>query len=606
MCIGAPESSVKLSAKALPFLFPLLVCLTPALVALFYIKAYGVNVPVVDDFIFVNGFNDWYSGKLTPEFFLGLHNGHCLFFGKIVMLVLGLITHFNIVAEMYLSWIFILLTLFLLIHIIIKTFGTTFKSAALCIPASLLIFGLRSWDVFINGSVFLNSMTIFFVTASITALFHTRREKTSPAFFIALLLGIIGSFSGSASGLLVWFIGLVQLASFPLRRQLEHATVRIWLACCVFAFGGYAFLTWLSHKTLSPVLPHDPLGAAIIHKLVAIPPYLFTLFGFPFCTLPASTQICGAIVIAIYLCFAGFLLFKRPFGQHDHALRAGIAVFLYGALAMGLVTVARSERGYLEAMASRYAQFSNIMLLGAYLILCFCDIKPAMVRRLIFVAVLLLVGTTSFAGYSTALFNGTYWRNLQLKNAYLLRTNEIQNDEDLKALQSNPYFVRFQAEVLKRHELSVFSRAAWQDSLDNIPLTNQEPAYCFDLPTGSMPNGIPAKTPNEISIQKNSPKSVSLSGWTFDANSGAPAKRVALLLDQKSQAPTIIPACYGLRYPGVAESFKNKRLADCGFYASFSPSILSPGEHTICLAVESTGGQQIAVSKEVLRIKILQ
>ncbi|HEY9680561.1 MAG TPA: hypothetical protein V6C86_03120 [Oculatellaceae cyanobacterium] len=597
---------MKLSAKSSPFLLALLACLIPALIALLYIKAYGVNVPVVDDFVFVNGFNDWYSGKLSPQFFLGLHNGHCLFFGKIVMLALGFITHFNIVAEMYLSWIFLLLTLFLLMHIVIKTFGTTFKSTALCIPASLLIFGLRPWDVFINGSVFLNSMTIFFVTASITALFHTRREKPSPAFFIALLSGIIGSFSGSASGLLVWFIGLVQLAGFPLRRQLEYATVRIWLACCVFAFGGYACLSWLSHKAPSPVLPHDPLGTAILHKLVAIPPYLLTLCGFPFCTLPASTQVCGAIVIAIYLCFAGFLLFKRPFGQHDHALRAGIAVFLYGALAMGLVTIARSERGYLEAMASRYAQFSNIMLLGAYLILCFSDIKPAMVRRLIFVAVLLLVGTASFAGYSTALFNGTYWRNLQLKNAYLLRTNEIQVDEDLKALQSNPYFVRFQAEVLKRHKLSIFNRAASQSGLDNIPFTKQEPAYCLDLPAGSAPNETTAKTPSEISIQRNSPKSISISGWAFDANSGAPAKRVALLLDQESQVPTIVPACYGLRYPGVAESFKNKRLSDCGFYASFSPSILVPGEHTICLAVESTGGQQIAVSKQVLRVKILQ
>jgi hypothetical protein len=571
----------------------MLLSLVPAFIAFFYIRAYGVNVPVVDDFVFINGFTDYFSGKLAPEYFLGLHNGHSLFFGKILMLILGLITHFNIVAEMYLSWAFLLTTQFLLTHMLSKTLGATLKTAALCLPVSLLLFGLRPWDVFLNGSVFLNSMTIFFVISSITAMFHVRPETVSSPFLIALLCAILAGFSGSASGQLVWIVGLLQLA-IPLRhRALEYRTMRIWLACLIASCGTYGLLSLSTPRTPVPV-PH----AAILDRLTGIPPYLFTLFGFPFCTTPDATQLCGAIIIAIYIGLAAFLVIKRPpLERHNHALLAALAVFLYGGIAMALVTVARSERGYLEAMASRYAQFSNITLLGVYLVLCFSEIKPVAARYFIFVTVLLLVGTTSYAGYSTAIFNGAYWRNLQLKNAYLLRTNEIQVDDDLKALQSNPYFVRVQAAALKRYNLSVFSRPAAPDEIDKLPSSNREATYCLDQ---QQPSTQETTGPNKVTVRRSEGKSISVSGWTFDGESGAPAKRVALLVDKNK----IIPACYGLRYPGVAENFKNKRLADCGFYASFSPSILAPGEHDVSLAVESTGGQMIYPTKTILKVNV--
>ena len=82
-------------------------CLLPAALAFQFIRGFGVNVAVVDDFFFVDGFTQFFSGTLSPAYFINLHNGHCLFFGKILMLMLGLVTHFNIIAEMFLSWTFL-------------------------------------------------------------------------------------------------------------------------------------------------------------------------------------------------------------------------------------------------------------------------------------------------------------------------------------------------------------------------------------------------------------------------------------------------------------------------------------------------------------------
>ncbi len=100
------------------------------------------------------------------------------------------------------------------------------------------------------------------------------------------------------------------------------------------------------------------------------------------------------------------------------------------------------------------------------------------------------------------------------------------------------------------------------------------------------------------------------------------AKRVAVLLydrsgdqnqdqkeDQKinqhgNKSPVVIPACYGLIYPGVAEGFHAKKLGDCGFFASFSPSILAPGQYRVCLAVESTDGRHLQVSRPLAGVEV--
>jgi hypothetical protein len=597
-----------------------IICLLPCGIALNFIKAYGVNVPVVDDYIFVEGFSQLASGNFSPDFFLGLHNGHCLLFGKILMLILGSITHFNIIAEMYLSCTFLILTFLLICSLAFKTLGRKPSTLSLMAPVSMLLFGLRPWDVFLNGSVYLNSMTIFFVVLTFILLERTDKEEgVSKTFIAAIITGIFGTFSGSAAGALLWPIGSFQILRTPLQETFKSAKCRMWTTLMI-SFGAlYGALLSSANKSISRA-HSESIVTSLTHKLAAIPDYLFTLIGSPFCADPKVVMTYGIAILLTYFSIVVLFLVKRPYSKHTAAFRAAVSLFLFGLAAVALITYGRSDRGYLEATASRYVQFSELLLLGAYLSTCFCYFQNKLVKPFLLVVLIGMAVTLYWVGYAAAPLNGMFWRNLQLKHAYFLRTYKIQADPQLSELQSNPFFVKQQAAKLEELHLSVFSRP--YKNLDDVAKIKGEPAYCLD----KLNTAPPAQIQKEILLLRNSKEPLTISGWAFDNQSMQVAKRVAVLLyaqnsnqsgDQNNilngvkdvnrnanQSLVVIPACYGLIYPGVAEGFHAKKLGDCGFFASFAPSIMAPGRYRLCLAVESTDGKHLQISKPLAVIEI--
>jgi hypothetical protein len=291
----------------------------------------------------------------------------------------------------------------------------------------------------------------------------------------------------------------------------------------------------------------------------------------------------------------------------------------------------------LEATASRYVQFSELLLIGAYLSTCFSSFQNKLIKPFLLIVLIGMAATLYWVGYTAAPLNGMFWRNLQLKHAYFLRTYKIQADTQLSELQSNPFFVKRQAAKLEQLHLSVFSRP--YKNLDDVAKVDGEPAYCLD----KLNTTPPAQMQKEILVLQNSKEPITISGWAFDNQSMQVAKRVAVLLyEQKStpdknqdrnldknqigdqigdqignpdgssqqtnkndtRSPIVIPACYGLIYPGVAEGFHAKKLGDCGFFASFSPGVLATGHYRVCLAIESTDGQHLQISKPLSGIQI--
>jgi hypothetical protein len=588
-----------------------ILCLLPCGLALNFIKAYGVNVPVVDDYIFVEGFSQLASGNFSPDFFVGLHNGHCLLFGKIVMLILGSITHFNIIAEMYLSCTFLILTFLLICSLAFKTLGNKPSTLLLMAPVSLLLFGLRPWDVFLNGSVYLNSMTIFFVVLAFTLLERTDKEQgVSRTFVSAIISGIIGTFCGSAAGFIVWPVGLLQIWRTPHSETFKDAKCRLWTIVMLSCGAIYGALLADANKG-TPKAHSETFVPALTHKFAAMPAYLFTLVGSPFCADTKVVQSVGITILLAYFAIAILFIVKRPYNKHKAAFRAAVSLFLFGLAAVALITYGRSDRGYLEATASRYVQFSELLLIGAYLSVCFSSFQNKLVKPFLAVTLIGMAATLYWVGYTAAPFNGIFWRNLQLKHAYFLRSYKIQADPQLSELQSNPFFVKRQAAKLEELHLSVFSRP--YKNLDDVEKVDGEPAYCLD----KINMLAPSQMQKEISILRDSKEPITISGWAFDNQSMQVAKRVAVLSfpqnrnqdrnqsnDSDNKTPVVIPACYGLIYPGVAEGFNAKKLGDCGFFASFSPSIMTPGHYRICLAVESTDGKHLQISKPILDVDI--
>jgi hypothetical protein len=598
-------------------------CLWPISAAFLFIRAYGVNVAVVDDFFFVDGFSEYFSGGLSLAYFANLHNHHCLFFGKIFMLLLGLATHFNIIAEMFVSWGFILLTFLLVAYLVLKNKPNMF--VALLIPLAFVFFSLRPWDVFLNGSVFLNSITIFSVVASVVLLSKAAAsESLNRSFVCACVTAVIGSFTGSASGLLVWPVGLVQIARRNFKDFGQRPQFKTWGALfmlCSVIYGALAFITESSLRLSDPsdsscltshaqsptlALAHNNISASVLNHISSITTYLLTLLGFPICSQLSMMQTWGAIVFLLYVILAiSYCLQIHAIKQTAEA-EAAFSIFLFGACSIALVAYGRCDRGYLEATATRYVQFFDVMLIGAIISIGLSRFKSRFTMPLLLFPLIALTVATVSVGYYEAPVYGAYWRNLQLKNAYILRTYKIQADSELTALQSNPYFVKTQAAKMEKLKLNVFARSAL--ALDKSEIVAGEPTFCLDRINGLAVRAVPKPgsldSPvilnKQIFLDRHHEQSISLSGWAFDPSSMQAAKKVALAIDEDGIDRKFLPACNGLRYPGVAESFGAKKLGDCGIFASFSSALLKPGSCIIRLAVESSDGQRVTISKPII------
>ena len=78
-----------------------LLVLIPAVLPYLYVRAFGVNVVFADAWDMVLVFHKFFSGRLTFADLYAQHNEHRMFFPKGAELLVGLLTRYNNVAEMY-------------------------------------------------------------------------------------------------------------------------------------------------------------------------------------------------------------------------------------------------------------------------------------------------------------------------------------------------------------------------------------------------------------------------------------------------------------------------------------------------------------------------
>jgi hypothetical protein len=121
--------------------------LLPAAFGVLYVRAFGVSVVQRDAWSMVPLFDRWVSGKLQVSDFFVQHFEHRSTFPEIIELLLGIITKYNNVAEMYLIQAYLIVTLVVLL----LAFRDSLKRASirspwglfLFVPISLLIFSFR-------------------------------------------------------------------------------------------------------------------------------------------------------------------------------------------------------------------------------------------------------------------------------------------------------------------------------------------------------------------------------------------------------------------------------------------------------------------------------
>ena len=249
-----------------------LLLILPALSLLYYIRVFGVNVIVLDEWDFVPLLQKMMGGTLSFSDLFAQHNEHRIPFARMVMLALGKLTQYNTVAEMFVSWVLICFAGLLIFYVYWMNLSHSSHTRLLLgfLPVSFLLFSLKQYESILFGfPCHIYLMTFGAVLAF--ALLEVSR-KIDVWFVLCILGAILASFSFIV-GLMVWPTGLLQILISERKRGLCKPVLWCFAGAIAFAsyFGGYVKPS--IHPALDYVLT-NPLGAGA---------YFLTLIGAVFC-----------------------------------------------------------------------------------------------------------------------------------------------------------------------------------------------------------------------------------------------------------------------------------------------------------------------------------
>ena len=196
-------------------LVPYLAILAPFVVALLYVRLYGVDVFYADEWDLVPLLRESARGTLGVADLLAHHNGHVYLFPWSLMLLLGGLTGYDTVPLMYLVVACLLATSLAIFHAYARSVGRSPLACLFFLPVPLLLFSLRQHENLLWGNQITFAFAQTFSVIALYLLFATtegRREEL--AFPASALCAAVASCS-AAPGLLAWPAGLVLLMISP-------------------------------------------------------------------------------------------------------------------------------------------------------------------------------------------------------------------------------------------------------------------------------------------------------------------------------------------------------------------------------------------------------
>jgi hypothetical protein len=422
--------------------------LVPAALTYLYVHAFGVNVVFADAWAMVPLFRKWFNGTLTFADLYAQYVNHRMFFPKGAELLLGLLTRYNNVAEMYLVVSCFLLTA----TVLLLAFRKEIRLPLIFfVPVALLIFSFRQYENMLWGFQISFAFTQTFGVLALYLLYSSSRNNFKKHTFVAAIgSATIASFS-TAQGLLVWPAGLLGLLLGSMVVSGKKVFAGIW--------GIIGIAEWVAYFVDYETPPgHPPLLYALSHIGTATE-YFLTLLGSALFWQQAHA-LAGGLVISC-LALGCFLAMYRSGALREHPFC--ISLFFYSLLILATITLGRSGMfGVWQAALSRYTTFSILAVASLYTMLAkMVFARGSSVGRTVLLITLFGAVLLS-AGISYR--NGTEVGRTQEASrewaAYVLKTYKSQPDGHLVLALSHPRpeTVRRLAPVLERLGYNVFSK----------------------------------------------------------------------------------------------------------------------------------------------------
>lgn len=525
-----------------------------------FIYAFGVDVVFHDQQRITPLFEKLYSGTLGFSDLFALHNEHRIMFPRIAMLLLGSLTAYSNVAELYFMQVFMIGTL--------VVFWLAFKADTryrllFFVPVAFLLFSFRQYTSTLQGLQIQVVFVMMFVTLAFYLL-HIRGQGRGGklALIAALASGVLASFS-RVEGLFVWPIGLGQLLIAPLERRTKALLAGIW--------GTAGVASWVAYFATYEKPPSDRDLGAVLEQPIAGVQYFLGLAGSALFWEARFALICGVLLAGLAAGVLIWLLKDGKLGEYSFWL----AVLAFGVAFLLATTVGRVETGGM--MASRYASFSLPVVIGLYAILA----KLAASKRS-FASVGLfgaLVGVVVFSmpvNYVEGLRAGYEDELLKERLAFITYTYETQPDAALEEVFPSAEIVGSNSRILDELDYNVF---AYPPEPAPPPLSElSEVSTSTEYDIGSISGVGVGENEETITVLADRP-ALTISGWALDSRAGDLAGGVYIEIDGEPY-----PAFYGVVREALRERF-GPHLGEAGFTRTISTEEISAGEHELSLLI---------------------
>jgi len=308
------------------------------------VRAFGVNMLIWDEFYYVPFVHLVRTGGDWSKWIFLQHNEHRMVPMKLVLAPLSVWTSWSVVAEMYVSVALVALTMWGLWRIFRPTSD---RGALAFLPLAFLLCNPAQYFNMLTGI----QMAFYFTLLGMIWAFSFLQRGTLPGTVAAAASATLASFS-TATGFLVWPVGLLQLILARARK----ATVLVWSAaglCCILLY----FWNYQSPGQISSRPIFVGIGATIRFFLATV--------GAPLAggSRSASTII-GGVVILLGL---AWVIRDLRHGDLRNPVRAPLyALLASGIIAAALVTIGRASFGLTQALESRYVTFTELAVVGLY------------------------------------------------------------------------------------------------------------------------------------------------------------------------------------------------------------------------------------------------
>ena len=405
----------------------------PPMFTLFSITKYGVNVPYWDEWQLVPLLEKSFEGKLTFSDLFSQHNEHRLLFPYVCMLTIAKITKYNVVDEMYFSWILSIITFLFIYKIHEKDLKSSIFHLVMFIPVSFLFFTPMQFENIFMGWQIQYYLAVLGVVTSIYFLSYADKVAGFN-FLMAMICATVASFS-VINGLLIWIIGfLIILVKDANKKPLLLAWIIAGVGTNLIYFYGWSKPSY-----------HPKIGFDIV--------YFFVSIGSPLSWGKTSSLYIGAILLFIYMIVIVFLVKYRR--TKDNVI--WICLIAFSVLTSVMLTLGRSGFGVDQALSSRYIIYTLLGIIGVYAILI-NTIKKDKKYKYVCVVIMALLMIGMFFNYARGIDIEASLHNDRIITADNLYNYRNVSDDRLKLhMFSVAKTIREGAHILEYRKLSVFS-----------------------------------------------------------------------------------------------------------------------------------------------------